>query len=114
MSTNRNLLSAMLIAGLFASGCGAWFSGTAAPIRAPAALRYPPPEPREEGVVRVNADQVWVHGYYEPMLGNWMWMPGRVVSKRAGYDLVEAKYIEDHGAYHTRVPHWQRQKLASK
>ena len=85
---------------------------TAAPTPRAATMRSPPPEPKADVTPHPTRGQAWVPGFYEPTFGAWVWRPGRIVHSKPGYHVVEAKYVEEAGEFHVRLPHWEPQRLA--
>jgi hypothetical protein len=77
-------------------------------------MHSPPPDPSDDTAPHAQRSQVWVPGYYEPVSGAWAWHPGRVVDKRPGYRLVEARYIENGGEYHVEAPRWAPERIATR
>ena len=77
-------------------------------------MHSPPPERKEDVAPRLGPAQSWVHGYYEPMAGAWIWHPGRVVKDRPGYRIVDAKYVELGGEFHVSHPYWAPARVANR
>ncbi len=110
---NRSLLISLLALGL--GGC-ATVSGTPVSASSPASpyetMSSPPPDPRKEDVPRLEAKEVWVPGYYQPVAGTWVWHQGEVRDAKEGYTLIPASTREENGKYFFTPPRWRRSDLA--
>jgi hypothetical protein len=73
-----------------------------------------PPEPRKEDAPRLQAKEVWVPGYYQPVAGTWVWHQGEVRQAKEGYTLLPASYREEAGRVSFTPPRWRRSDLAQQ
>jgi hypothetical protein len=73
-----------------------------------------PPEPRKEDAPRLQAKEVWVPGYYQPMANTWVWHQGEVRDAKVGYTLLPASYHQENGRVAFSPPRWRRADLAQQ
>jgi hypothetical protein len=72
-----------------------------------------PPAALKEDAPALEAGQVWVPGYYQPVAGSWLWHQGQVQQKKDGYRLVPASYREENGKVYFTPPRWSRTTLVA-
>jgi hypothetical protein len=122
----RTILAALSFLSLTAGGCaaidgnfvgGSTPSSSAAP-QASKGVEYEPmssqpPAAMKEEQPSLEANQVWVPGYYQPVAGNWIWHQGSIMDKRDGYTLLPASYREDGGKVYFSPPKWRRNDLVA-
>ena len=110
----KNLLALLFAASM--GGC-AVVSGSPAQSSTPIvhndSMSSLPPEPQKEEAPMLEATQVWVPGYYEPVAGAWMWHKGRVTDAKDGYKLAPASYREEGGKVVFTPLRWRRVDLAN-
>ena len=113
----RSLLVSLIALGL--AGCATVSGSPATSSSAPAGSAYEPmgsapPEPRKEDAPRLQAKEVWVPGYYQPVAGTWVWHQGEVRDLKEGYTLIPATTHEEKGKFLFAPPRWRRSDLASQ
>lgn len=72
-----------------------------------------PPAPLKEDPPSLEAKEVWVPGYYEPVAGTWLWHQGEVRPQKEGYCLIPASYKQENGKVYFVPPRWRRADLVA-
>jgi hypothetical protein len=73
-----------------------------------------PPATLKEDLPALQAGEVWVPGYYQPVAGTWLWHQGQILQQKEGYRLLPASYREVDGKVYFTPPRWSRPALATR
>ena len=98
----RNLLlSASLAAGIFAAPAYAQLN---------LSINVAPPPPQYEVVPTIAPGYVWAPGYWGWSGNRHVWIRGRTIVQRQGYNWEPDRWEQRNGGYYRDVGHWQRDK----
>lgn len=97
----RKILGAVLAASLMGFG--------AAQAQYTAIVSVAPPAPQHEAVPAPRDGYVWDRGHYEWRGNQHVWVPGRWVTARSGYDFQERRWVQrGNGEWHLVGGGWER------